>query len=89
MPPAPEGLGTVLEVQSEGREWQATILDPDRVALADLHHRPGVLGVNESSLNLEEMYTALLARFHRGAKASPKPLSAQEPAVLAGEGGRL
>jgi ABC-2 type transport system ATP-binding protein len=84
--PAPDGLGAVLDVQSEGKEWQATVLDPDRVALADLHHRPGVLDVAESPLNLEEMYIALLARFHRGAKANPKPLAPREPALV--EGGR-
>jgi ABC-2 type transport system ATP-binding protein len=87
-PPAPEGLGAVLDVQSDGKEWQAIVLDPDRVALADLRHRPGVLEVTESLLDLEEMYTALLARFHRGAKASPTPLSAREPALTADEGGR-
>ena len=87
-PPAPEGLGSVLEVQSEGKEWQATVLDPDRVALADLHHRPGVLEVVESPLDLEEMYTSLLARFHRGAKANPTPLAPREPALMADEGGR-
>ena len=87
-PPAPEGLGTVLEVRSDGKEWEAVVLDPDRVALADLHHRPGVMGVSESPLNLEEMYTSLLARFHRGAKASPTPLVAREPALAtADEGG--
>jgi ABC-2 type transport system ATP-binding protein len=86
-PPAPEGLGAVLDVQSEGKEWQATVLDPDRVALADLRHRPGVLDVTEAPLNLEEMYIALLARFHRGAKANPSPLAPREPALTA-EGGR-
>ena len=88
VPPAPEGLGAVLEVQSEGKEWQATVLDPDRVALADLHHRPGVLEVAESPLDLEEMYTSLLARFHRGAKADPVPLAPREPALMADKGGR-
>jgi ABC-2 type transport system ATP-binding protein len=62
----PEGLGAVLDVESSGREWQAVVLDPDRAALADLRHRPGVLELEDSTLTLEEMYTALLARFHRG-----------------------
>ena len=89
-PPAPEGLGAVLDVRSAGKEWQAVVLDLDRVALADLAHRPGVLDLTESPLNLEEMYTALLARFHRGAKASPTPLVSREPALTAtaDEGGR-
>src|SRR5262245_7107441 len=32
----PAGLGTVLDVETSGREWQAVILDPDHVAVADL-----------------------------------------------------
>src|SRR5262249_33904234 len=69
--PGPEGLGQVLDVQASGREWQAAILDPDRVALADLPHRPGVLELDEGPLSLEELYTALLARFHRGGQPEP------------------
>jgi ABC-2 type transport system ATP-binding protein len=61
----PAGLGTVLDHETSGREWQAVILDPDRVALDDLRHRDGVLELEDSALKLEEMYTALLARYHR------------------------
>jgi ABC-2 type transport system ATP-binding protein len=61
----PAGLGAVLDHEVSGREWQAVILDPDPVAVADLRTRPGVLELEESPLKLEEMYTALLARFHR------------------------
>ena len=64
-PHDPAGLGQVLDHEAHGREWQAVVLDVDRVALADLRHRAGVLHVDESPLSLEEMYTALLARFHR------------------------
>lgn len=61
----PAGLGAVLDHEVSGKEWQAVILDPDRIAVDDLKHRPGVLELEESELKLEEMYTAVLARFHR------------------------
>lgn len=61
----PSGLGSVLDLESSGREWQAVILDLDSQALEDLGHRPGILEVESSRLRLEEMYTALLARYHR------------------------
>jgi ABC-2 type transport system ATP-binding protein len=61
----PAGLGLVLEYEASGRHWQAVIQDPDRTALEDLHQRPGVIEVDKAGLTLEEMYTALLARFHR------------------------
>lgn len=61
----PAGLGIVLDYESSGKEWQAVILDPDLVAVDDLRHRDGVLDLEESTLKLEEMYTGLLARFHR------------------------
>jgi ABC-2 type transport system ATP-binding protein len=61
----PAGLGIVLDYESSGKEWQAVILDPDLVAVDDLRHRDGVLDLEKSTLKLEEMYTGLLARFHR------------------------
>jgi ABC-2 type transport system ATP-binding protein len=70
-PPDPAALGSVLEHDSSGRLWQAVLQDPDRGALEELRHREGVLDVEETPLNLEEMYTALLARFHRPAEAAP------------------
>jgi ABC-2 type transport system ATP-binding protein len=78
-PHDPAGLGTVLDVESSGREWQAVILDPDRIALDDLRHRDGVLELEDSTLKLEEMYTALLARFHRRPNRNGI-VSADEPA---------
>ena len=54
-----------LDCESAGRQWKAVVLDPDRTALEDLRQRAGVLECEESALTLEEMYTALLARFHR------------------------
>jgi ABC-2 type transport system ATP-binding protein len=64
-PPELEQLGAVLEFESSGRLWQAVLQDPDRIALENLRQQEGILDLEESPLNLEEMYTALLARFHR------------------------
>jgi ABC-2 type transport system ATP-binding protein len=61
----PSGLGHVLDVESSGREWQAVIQDPDRIAVEDLRDRAAVLDMETAPLSLEEMYTALLARYHR------------------------
>jgi ABC-2 type transport system ATP-binding protein len=61
----PSGLGTVLDHEVAGKEWQAVVLDPDHTAVEDLKHRPGVLELESAPPKLEEMYTALLARFHR------------------------
>jgi ABC-2 type transport system ATP-binding protein len=72
----PAGLGVVLEHAASGREWQAVLQDPDPAAVEELRGRPGVLGVEESRLTLEEMYTALLARSHRAARPAPEPAPA-------------
>jgi hypothetical protein len=45
------------------------IQDADRLALDGLAHREGVEAYEESPLRLEEMYTALLGRFHGNGKA--------------------
>jgi hypothetical protein len=65
LPPDPATLGTVLEFESSGRLWQAVLQDPDREALENLQQHESIHNVEETPLNLEEMYTALLARFHR------------------------
>jgi ABC-2 type transport system ATP-binding protein len=70
----PAGLGLVLDYEASGRQWQAIVQDPDRAALDDLAHRPGVLEVDEAALTLEEMYTALLSRFHRHPDRNGGPL---------------
>ena len=69
LPPDAATLGIVLEVESSGRLWQAVLQDPNRIALEDLRHQEGVFDLEETPLNLEEMYTALLARFHRPGEA--------------------
>jgi ABC-2 type transport system ATP-binding protein len=64
--PAPDaaGLGTVLEREVEGPQWQAVIQDPDRDAIDALRFRDDIFDFEEMPLTLEETYTALLARFH-------------------------
>jgi len=64
-PPPPAALGTVLEHEVSGRLWQAVLQDPDPTALEELRCREDIFNLEETPLNLEEMYTALLARFHR------------------------
>ncbi len=59
------GLGTLLDLEVSRREWQGVLQDPDRSAIDALHQRTGVLEVEETQVTLEEMYTAILARFHQ------------------------
>jgi ABC-2 type transport system ATP-binding protein len=63
----PAKVGTLLDYEESRREWQAVLQDPKPAAVEDLRQSKGVLSLEESALTLEEMYTALLARFHRGA----------------------
>ncbi len=72
-PPPPAALGTVLEHEVSGRLWQAVLQDPDPAALDELRCREDIYNLQETPLNLEEMYTALLARFHR--PSQPRPSS--------------
>lgn len=60
------GLGTLLEQSNGGRAVQVVLQDPNRAALDSLHHREDIGDIEESPLSLEEMYTSLLARYHRG-----------------------
>jgi ABC-2 type transport system ATP-binding protein len=82
------GLGTVLERQRTGRQWQVVLQDPDRAALDALRHAVGIQDYEETKLTLEEMYTALLARFHQKGEAVPSGNgrhSRHDEAVLPGE----
>jgi ABC-2 type transport system ATP-binding protein len=63
-PPDVANLGTILDRSITGPQWQAVIQDVDRIALDGLAHRDGVYDYEESPLSLEEMYTALLGRYH-------------------------
>jgi ABC-2 type transport system ATP-binding protein len=66
-PPDIEGLGTLLHREALGRQWQATVLDPDPDVLETLRVAHGISDFEETALGLEEAYCALLARKeHRG-----------------------
>ena len=87
--PDPAALGQTLEQETSGRQWQAVLLDPDRAALAALRQRPDIDGYDEAALTLEEMYTALLARYHTAPRGEPSGngrAPAAEPAHVAEEG---
>jgi ABC-2 type transport system ATP-binding protein len=64
-PPPPASLGTVLDHEVSGLLWQTMLQDPDPAELERLRCREDIFNVEEIPLSLEEMYTALLARFHR------------------------
>jgi ABC-2 type transport system ATP-binding protein len=71
--PDPEILGKVLDKKVSGKHWQVDLQDPNPVELAALRDRVDVREYDETPLNLEEMYVALLAGYHKG---GGKPLSA-------------
>jgi ABC-2 type transport system ATP-binding protein len=60
--PEPAGLGTVLERNGTGKQWQVVLQDPDRSAVETLRQTDGISDFEEIPLNLEEAYYALLAR---------------------------
>jgi ABC-2 type transport system ATP-binding protein len=61
-PPDPAGLGTVLQRNGSGKHWQAVLFDPDREAVAALRRAGGVHDFEETPLDLEEIYCALLTQ---------------------------
>jgi ABC-2 type transport system ATP-binding protein len=61
-PPDPATLGTVLQRNGAGKQWQAVLQDPRAEALASLPHAEGIHDVEVSPLHLEDIYFALLAR---------------------------
>jgi ABC-2 type transport system ATP-binding protein len=60
--PDAAGLGTVLQRNGSGRQWQAVIQDPNRPALDTLRAAVGIHDFEEAPLGLEEVYCALLQR---------------------------
>jgi ABC-2 type transport system ATP-binding protein len=87
--PAPVGaeLGTVLEEELSGRQWQAVLQDPNRLAVEGLRHREGVADFEEAPLSLEDMYTALLGRHHGTGGRQPgngRPTTGSPPPNWAG-----
>ena len=61
-PPDAAALGTVLERNGTGRQWQAVIQNPNRQAVEVLRSQEGIFDFEETPLGLEEAYCALLAR---------------------------
>jgi len=61
-PPDPTSLGTVLERNGTGTQWQAVIQDPDRQAVEALREAVGISDFQETPLALEEVYVVLLGR---------------------------
>jgi ABC-2 type transport system ATP-binding protein len=87
-PPDGAALGKVLEKEVSGRQWQAVLLDPDRTALDALRQRADIGEFEETPLTLEEMYTALLARYHAvappTASANGRPISGETSPIKEG-----
>jgi ABC-2 type transport system ATP-binding protein len=68
--PEAEGLGTVLQRNGSGRQWQAVVLDPAPDAVAALREADGVRDFEETPLGLEDVYCALLEGTRPGGKRS-------------------
>jgi ABC-2 type transport system ATP-binding protein len=62
LPPDDEALGTVLQRNGSGKQWQAVLLDPDRRAVDALYQDHGIRDMEETPLSLEDLYCALLDR---------------------------
>jgi ABC-2 type transport system ATP-binding protein len=61
-PPDPAALGTILQRNGAGKQWQAVIQDPNREAVETLRTAEGVFDFEETPLGLEDVYLALLGR---------------------------
>jgi ABC-2 type transport system ATP-binding protein len=73
-PPDANGLGTVLERNGTGRFWQALIQDPDPGAVAALRGSSNVSDFEDSSVSLEEVYAAMMAKPHLNGTAAAIPM---------------
>jgi ABC-2 type transport system ATP-binding protein len=60
-PPDVTCLGTVLQRNGFGKQWQAILQDPPQDALKSLPATEGIHDVEITALGLEEIYVALLA----------------------------
>ena len=60
--PLGSALGTVLQEQTTGAQWQVILRAPDRKALETLRRAPGIHDYEETPLGLEEIYCALFAK---------------------------
>jgi ABC-2 type transport system ATP-binding protein len=61
-PPDPATLGTVLQRNGAGKQWQAVLQDPRADALELLPRTDGIHDVEVTSMHLEDVYCALLSR---------------------------
>jgi ABC-2 type transport system ATP-binding protein len=61
-PPDPNRLGTVLERNGSGKQWEVVLQDPNREAVDTLRKTERIFDFEETPLGLEEVYCALLAR---------------------------
>jgi len=68
--PDADRLGTVLQRNGAGKQWQAVILDPVREAVDELQVADGIFDFEEAPLDLEEVYCALLTGPAQQAKNS-------------------
>jgi ABC-2 type transport system ATP-binding protein len=59
-PPNAAALGTVLQRNGTGKQWQAVVRDPIRDAIDTLRAAEDVFDFEESALALEEVYAALM-----------------------------
>jgi len=61
-PPVASILGNVLQEQGVGGKWQIILRDPNRQKLSELERSSGIGEFEETPLNLEEIYCALLQK---------------------------
>jgi ABC-2 type transport system ATP-binding protein len=61
LPPDASSLGTVLQRNGSGKQWQVVVKDPDPGAVAALRNAEGIHDFEEAPLGLEEVYCALMA----------------------------
>ena len=61
-PPLASSLGSVLQEQGVGGKWQVILREPHRQNLSELQRSAGVSDFEETPLNLEEIYCALLQK---------------------------
>jgi ABC-2 type transport system ATP-binding protein len=79
-PPDADRLGTVLERNGSGKQWQAVIKDPEPEAVESLRTAEGISNLEEVPLGLEEIYCALLTRARYADGVVQVPENAAEPA---------
>ncbi|MFL5243565.1 MAG: ABC transporter ATP-binding protein [Gemmataceae bacterium] len=60
--PDAEALGTVLQRNGIGRQWEAIILDPNAAAVETVRRAEGISEFEAIALSLEEAYCALMQR---------------------------